>query len=63
MTAAVADSAARGRAGLGRANTARAARLRHAGTVLAFLSPWLLGVGLFFIYPLVSTIYFSFTTC
>jgi multiple sugar transport system permease protein len=28
---------------------------------LAFLSPWLLGTGLFFIYPLVSTVYFSFT--
>jgi multiple sugar transport system permease protein len=28
---------------------------------LAFLSPWLLGTGLFFLYPLVSTAYFSFT--
>jgi multiple sugar transport system permease protein len=28
---------------------------------LAFLSPWLIGTGLFFIYPLVSTVYFSFT--
>jgi multiple sugar transport system permease protein len=28
---------------------------------VAFLSPWLLGTGLFFIYPLVSTVYFSFT--
>ena len=28
---------------------------------LAFLSPWLLGTGLFFLYPLVSTVYFSFT--
>jgi len=61
VTAAVAGSAARGRERLGRARSARAARLRHAGTVLAFLSPWLLGVGLFFLYPLVSTVYFSFT--
>src|ERR1700712_2345917 len=45
---------ARGRRG-------RALRRRHAWTALAFLSPWLLGVGLFFLYPLVSTIYFSFT--
>jgi multiple sugar transport system permease protein len=28
---------------------------------LAFLSPWLLGTGLFFLYPLASTVYFSFT--
>jgi len=29
--------------------------------VLAFLSPWLIGFGLFFAYPLAATIYFSFT--
>jgi multiple sugar transport system permease protein len=28
---------------------------------LAFLSPWLLGTGLFFLYPLVTTAYLSFT--
>src|SRR4051812_4185911 len=28
---------------------------------LAFLSPWLAGTGLFFLYPLVATAYFSFT--
>ena len=28
---------------------------------LAFLSPWLVGTGLFFLYPLVATAYFSFT--
>ena len=28
---------------------------------LAFLSPWLVGTGLFFIYPLIATGYFSFT--
>ena len=28
---------------------------------LAFLSPWLLGTGLFFLYPLASTAYLSFT--
>jgi multiple sugar transport system permease protein len=41
--------------------TARTRRRREALRNLAFLSPWLLGTGLFFIYPLVSTVYFSFT--
>ncbi len=27
---------------------------------LAFMSPWLLGTGLFFLYPLISTVYLSF---
>ena len=35
----------------------RRERLRN----IAFLSPWLLGTGLFFIYPLVTTAYLSFT--
>jgi multiple sugar transport system permease protein len=39
----------------------RARRRRETVRNLAFLSPWLLGTGLFFIYPLVSTVYFSFT--
>jgi multiple sugar transport system permease protein len=34
----------------------RGERLRN----LAFLSPWLIGVGVFFLYPLISTVYFSF---
>ena len=37
------------------------ARWRRRLTVLGFLSPWLLGTGLFFLYPLAATIYFSFT--
>lgn len=44
-----------------RGRPGRALRRRRAVTALAFLSPWLLGVGLFFLYPLVSTVYFSFT--
>jgi multiple sugar transport system permease protein len=36
-------------------------RWREAARNVAFLSPWLLGTGLFFLYPLVSTVYFSFT--
>src|SRR3954449_8884361 len=40
--------------------TARTRRRREALRNLAFLSPWLLGTGLFCIYPLVSTLYFSF---
>ncbi len=41
--------------------TARSRRRRETLRNLAFLSPWLLGTGLFFVYPLVSTVYFSFT--
>jgi multiple sugar transport system permease protein len=44
-----------------RAYTARGRRRREAVRNLAFLSPWLLGTGLFFLYPLASTVYFSFT--
>jgi multiple sugar transport system permease protein len=40
---------------------ARSRRRRELWRNLAFLSPWLLGTGLFFLYPLVSTAYFSFT--
>ncbi|HET7069411.1 MAG TPA: sugar ABC transporter permease [Nocardioides sp.] len=39
----------------------RSRRRREWLRNLAFLSPWLLGTGLFFIYPLVSTAYLSFT--
>jgi multiple sugar transport system permease protein len=41
----------------GRRRRRRRARLR----TLAFLSPWLLGTGLFFLYPLVTTAWLSFT--
>jgi len=39
----------------------RTRKRRETVRNLAFLSPWLLGTGLFFVYPLVSTVYFSFT--
>jgi multiple sugar transport system permease protein len=39
----------------------RARRRRDFVRNVAFLSPWLLGTGLFFIYPLVTTAYLSFT--
>lgn len=38
----------------------RGRKVRETARNLAFLSPWLLGTGMFFIYPLVSTVYFSF---
>jgi len=41
--------------------TLRVRRRRELARNLAFLSPWLLGTGLFFIYPLVTTGYLSFT--
>ncbi|AZK94100.1 MULTISPECIES: carbohydrate ABC transporter permease [Streptomyces] len=40
--------------------TLRSKRRRSALRTVAFLSPWLIGFGLFFAYPLVSTVYFSF---
>ncbi|MFE7190684.1 carbohydrate ABC transporter permease [Kitasatospora sp. NPDC057541] len=39
----------------------RRKRRRAAARNLAFLSPWLIGFSVFFLYPLISTIYFSFT--
>ncbi|MFE7129565.1 carbohydrate ABC transporter permease [Streptomyces sp. NPDC057638] len=41
--------------------TLRAKRRRAALRTLAFLSPWLIGFSVFFAYPLLSTVYFSFT--
>ncbi|MEU0666862.1 sugar ABC transporter permease [Streptomyces lavendulocolor] len=40
--------------------TLRAKRTRGALRTVAFLSPWLVGSGVFFAYPLVSAVYFSF---
>ncbi|GAA2800354.1 carbohydrate ABC transporter permease [Streptomyces showdoensis] len=42
-------------------NTLRAKRRRSALRTAAFMSPWLIGFGVFFAYPMVSTVYFSFT--
>ncbi|MFI6944354.1 carbohydrate ABC transporter permease [Streptomyces sp. NPDC050418] len=38
----------------------RAKRRRAALRTLGFLSPWLIGLSVFFLYPLISTVYFSF---
>jgi multiple sugar transport system permease protein len=38
----------------------RGRQRRHRLRVLAFLSPWLIGFSVFFGYPLVATVYFSF---
>ncbi|MDT6985944.1 carbohydrate ABC transporter permease [Streptomyces lusitanus] len=40
-------------------HTLRAKRRRSALRTAAFLAPWLIGFGVFFAYPLVSTAYFS----
>ncbi|HLL35426.1 sugar ABC transporter permease [Streptomyces sp.] len=40
-------------------HTLRARRRRSALRTTAFLSPWLIGFGVFFAYPLVSTVHFS----
>src|SRR3954464_6969148 len=36
-------------------------RLRRHATTLSFLAPALIGIAVFFVYPLLSAIYFSFT--
>lgn len=46
---------------MGRSTTRGARRRRERLRNLAFLSPWLAGTGLFFLYPLAATAYFSFT--
>lgn len=38
----------------------RSKQRRDRLRILAFLSPWLIGVSVFFLYPLLSTVYFSF---
>jgi multiple sugar transport system permease protein len=35
--------------------------LRHYGAVLVFLSPWVLGFLMFIIYPMLASLYYSFT--
>jgi multiple sugar transport system permease protein len=39
----------------------RRAQWRRRRTVLAFMSPWIVGFGVFFGYPLIATVYLSFT--
>ncbi|MEE1753665.1 carbohydrate ABC transporter permease [Streptomyces sp. SP18CS02] len=41
-------------------HTLRAKRRRSALRAAAFMSPWLIGFSVFFAYPLLSTVYFSF---
>ncbi|MFJ7197594.1 MULTISPECIES: carbohydrate ABC transporter permease [unclassified Streptomyces] len=41
--------------------TLRSKRRRSALRTAAFMSPWLIGFCVFFAYPLISTVYFSFT--
>jgi multiple sugar transport system permease protein len=38
----------------------KARRRRERLRILAFLSPWIIGFSVFFAYPLISTVYFSF---
>jgi multiple sugar transport system permease protein len=44
-----------------RRRPSRRAVWRRRGTVLAFMAPWIVGFTVFFGYPLVSTVYLSFT--
>ena len=36
-------------------------RLRRYGLVLAFMSPWVIGFLVFYVYPMLASLYFSFT--
>jgi multiple sugar transport system permease protein len=47
---------------LARRRARRRATWRRRGTVLLFLSPWIVGFSVFFGYPLVMSAYLSFTT-
>jgi multiple sugar transport system permease protein len=49
-------------AALARRRAKRRATWRRRGTVLLFLSPWVVGFSVFFGYPLVMSAYLSFTT-
>lgn len=42
-------------------HTLRSKRRRSALRTAAFMSPWLIGFSVFFVYPMISTVYFSFT--
>ncbi len=46
---------------LDRRRARRKAALRRRGLVLLFMSPWLAGFSIFFAYPLVMSVYLSFT--
>jgi multiple sugar transport system permease protein len=39
----------------------RRQRLRHYGTVAAFMSPWIIGFLAFVLYPMLASLYYSFT--
>lgn len=58
MSTAPAEAVAPGRAP---SPARRRATLKRYATVLAFMSPWIIGFCLFIVYPMVSSLFFSFT--
>lgn len=44
-----------------RAPSSQRTKLKRRLTILAFMSPWIIGLSVFFAYPLLATIYYSFT--
>ena len=44
-----------------RRRTRRRVRLRRRGLILLLLSPWLIGFGAFYVYPMLASLYYSFT--
>ena len=59
---AAAPASASAAATSGRRAARRRAAWRRRLTVLAFLSPWIVGFSIFFGYPLVMSAYLSFTS-
>ena len=61
LTPAIETTVVQGLPAIDRRRARRRAAWRRRGVVLAFLSPWLVGVTIFFGYPLLMSVYLSFT--
>ena len=46
---------------ISRSRAARSRELRRAATGIAFASPWIIGLLVFFVYPIFASMYYSFT--
>lgn len=61
LTPAIETTVVEGSPAIDRRRARRRAAWRRRAVVLAFLSPWLVGVTIFFGYPLIMSVYLSFT--
>jgi multiple sugar transport system permease protein len=55
------DAAAAGGMGRAKGPARRRAALRRYGVVLLFMAPWIIGFAAFIVYPMISSLLFSFT--